>query len=121
MAAFISYFYLSTYLPLLWDQYLTPYQLLDLNQACIYLSTFFAVLVFELLIYIWHKNMHNNRQLWLFFHQRHHSDERHDSVGAFYFSPLDMIGFTMVGSLALALIVGLVPQAISWFLHITLF
>jgi sterol desaturase/sphingolipid hydroxylase (fatty acid hydroxylase superfamily) len=121
MIAFTCYFYLSTYLPLLWDQYLTPYQLFDLSQSNIYLSTFVAVMVFELLIYVWHRSMHKNNQLWLIFHQMHHSAERHDSLGAFYFSPMDMIGFTMVGSLALALIVGLAPQAISWFLYITMF
>ncbi len=121
LLAFISYFYLSTYLPLIWDQYLTPYQWFDLSNMNIILSTLIAVLVFELLIYVWHRMMHKYDWLWLGFHQMHHSAERHDSLGAFYFSPMDMIGFTFVGSLALALIIGLNPQAISLFLYITMF
>jgi sterol desaturase/sphingolipid hydroxylase (fatty acid hydroxylase superfamily) len=31
--------------------------------------------------------------LWRIFHQMHHSAERLDTYGAFYFSPYDMIGF----------------------------
>jgi len=37
--------------------------------------------------------------LWRGFHQMHHSAERVDAFGAFYFSPLDIIGFTMLSSL----------------------
>tara|TARA_B100000965_G_scaffold386184_1_gene388202 strand:+ start:1134 stop:1253 length:120 start_codon:yes stop_codon:yes gene_type:complete len=33
--------------------------------------------------------------------QMHHSAEVVDSIGAFYFSPLDMIGFTLLGSISL--------------------
>lgn len=118
---FMCYFYLSTYLPLFWDQYLIPYQWIDLSHVNIYLSTIMALLVFELLIYIWHRLMHKTDWLWLSFHQLHHSAERHDTLGAFYFSPMDMIGFTFVGSLALALIVGISPEAISLFLYVTMF
>jgi sterol desaturase/sphingolipid hydroxylase (fatty acid hydroxylase superfamily) len=118
---FTIYFYLSTYLPLIWDKYLLPYQIFDLRSMNLYLSTLIALLVFELMIYIWHRVMHSNMFLWRTFHQMHHSAERIDTFGAFYFSPLDMIGFTFVGSLTLSLLVGLSPQAISWFLYITMF
>jgi len=121
LLVFIVYFYLSTYLPLIWDKYLIPYQLLDLQSLPSYLSTLIAVLVFELLIYIWHRTMHGNNFLWRTFHQMHHSAERLDTFGAFYFSPLDMIGFTFLGSLSLSLFVGISPQAITWFLYITMF
>lgn len=118
---FIFYFYLSTYLPLIWDKYLLPYQLINLQHFNPYLSTLVAVLIFELLIYVWHRAMHNNKMLWRMFHQMHHSAERLDSFGAFYFSPLDMIGFTFIGSLTLALGVGLAPEATTWFLYVTMF
>ena len=65
--------------------------------------------------------MHTNEGLWRAFHQMHHSAERVDTYGAFYFSPLDMIGFTLVGSLALALILGVTPQAATLYLFITFF
>jgi sterol desaturase/sphingolipid hydroxylase (fatty acid hydroxylase superfamily) len=121
LLVFIVYFYLSTYLPLIWDKYLMPYQLLDLQTISPYISTLIAVLVFELLIYIWHRTIHGNNFLWRTFHQMHHSAERLDTFGAFYFSPLDMIGFTFLSSLSLSLLVGISPQAITWFLYITMF
>lgn len=121
MLVFIVYFYLSTYLPLIWDKYLMPYQLFNLQDLNLVASVFIAVLVFELLLYIWHRTMHSNDFLWRTFHQMHHSAERLDTFGAFYFSPLDMIGFTLLGSLTLTIFVGLSPQAVTWFLYITMF
>ena len=44
-------------------------------------------------------------------HQWHHSAERLDTWGAFWFSPLDMVGWTALFSLALTL-VGLSPAAV---------
>jgi sterol desaturase/sphingolipid hydroxylase (fatty acid hydroxylase superfamily) len=121
LLVFIVYFYLSTYLPLIWDKYLLPYQLFNLQNMTPFISVLIAILVFELLIYIWHRTMHRNNLLWRIFHQMHHSAERLDTFGAFYFSPLDMIGFTFLGSLSLSLLIGISPQAISWYLYITMF
>ena len=118
---FVIYFYISTYLPLIWDKYLLPYQVINLEHVNIYISTTVAILLFELMIYVWHRTMHNNAVLWRTFHQMHHSAERLDSFGAFYFSPLDMIGFTLIGSLTLSVGIGIAPQAITWFLYITMF
>jgi sterol desaturase/sphingolipid hydroxylase (fatty acid hydroxylase superfamily) len=42
----------------------------------------------------------------------HHSAERMDSYGAFYFSPLDIVGFTFLTSLSLTVVVGLSAQAV---------
>jgi sterol desaturase/sphingolipid hydroxylase (fatty acid hydroxylase superfamily) len=118
---FTLYFFLSTYLPLFWDQYLTDYQIFDFEQVNPLVGTVTALLVFELLIYVWHRTMHTTNWLWRSFHQMHHSAERLESFGAFYFSPLDMVGFTMIGSLALTVVAGLPPQAVTWFLFITMF
>lgn len=41
----------------------------------------------------------------------HHSAEKLDIPSAFYFSPMDMIGFTLLGSLVFALIMGVNPGA----------
>ena len=41
----------------------------------------------------------------------HHSAEKLDIPSAFYFSPMDMIGFTILGSLVFALIIGVDPTA----------
>ena len=43
----------------------------------------------------------------------HHSAERLDTYGAFFFSPVEMITFTLLGSFVFALVIGLTPQAIT--------
>jgi len=62
-------------------------------------------------VYIWHRSMHKNNLLWRVFHQMHHSAERVDTYGTFFFSPMDMIGFTFLTSLAMVWIGGFTPQA----------
>ena len=121
LASFVAYFYLSSYLPLLWDGALASYQLFDLSSLGTLWGAVIGVLVYEALVYLWHRTMHGSNMLFQSFHQMHHSAERIDSFGAFYFSPLDMAGFTFVGSLTLALIVGLSPEAITVYLFTTMF
>ena len=119
--SFIIYFYLAAYLPLLWDQFFRDYQLFDLSSENVFVSAFCALLVYQLLVYVWHRLMHESNVLWRMFHQMHHSVERVDTFGAFYFSPLDMMGFTLVGSLSGVLIIGLSAQATTYFLFVSMF
>jgi sterol desaturase/sphingolipid hydroxylase (fatty acid hydroxylase superfamily) len=51
----------------------------------------------------------------------HHSAERVDSFGAFYFSPLDVVGFTFLTSLSLTVVVGLSAQAATYAIYATTF
>ncbi len=118
LAVFAVYFFLASYLPLLWGEALAGYQLLDLQGLHPAVATGIAVLVYELGVYGWHRAMHGSRLLWRGFHQMHHSAERVDSFGAFYFSPLDTFGWVVVGSLSL-MVVGLGAQAATWFLYVT--
>lgn len=119
--AFFCYFFLASYLPLVWDKYLMPYQLFDLSGMATWASTLIALFVFQFLLYAWHRSIHRSNLLWRTFHQMHHSAERVDTLGAFYFSPLDMIGFTLLGSISLVLVVGISPQAATYFLLISQF
>lgn len=121
LAAFVVYFYLSSYLPLLWDATLAEYQMFDLSGMNVWLAALAGLLVYEFVLYWWHRTMHQTDWLWRSFHQMHHSAERLDTYGAFYFSPLDMIGFTFIGSFSLSLVVGLPAQAVTLFLFATLF
>ena len=121
MASFAVYFYLSSYLPIIWDGYLAEYQLFDLSGIGTLAGAGIGVLVYELLVYGWHRALHQSDFLFRSFHQMHHSAERMDTYGAFYFSPLDMAGFTLLGSLSLSLIVGLSAQAVTVFLFVTMF
>ena len=121
LASFWTFFFLSSYLPLLWDAGLAEYQLFDLSGLGAVAGAMAGLLVYEAVLYAWHRAMHAFTPLWRVFHQMHHSAERLDTFGAFYFSPMDMIGFTFIGSLSLSLIVGLNPSAVTLFLFVTMF
>jgi sterol desaturase/sphingolipid hydroxylase (fatty acid hydroxylase superfamily) len=120
LLVFACYFFLSSYLPLIWGETLAQYQIFDLKSVDTGIGAAAGVLVFELLVYVWHRAMHKTHWLWRTFHQMHHSAERVDTFGAFYFSPLDIVGFTFLSSLALT-IVGLSAQAVTWYLYATMF
>jgi len=121
LASLGSYFFLSSYLPLLWDGALARYQILDLTGLGVAGGAIVAVLIYELAVYLWHRALHGSKWLWRAVHQMHHSAERLDTYGAFYFSPLDMIGWTLVGSLVLVVGFGVAPGAVTIFLLVTAF
>ncbi|NRB47637.1 MAG: sterol desaturase family protein [Saprospiraceae bacterium] len=121
LTSFAVFFYLSSYLPLWTDPYLEPYRLFDLSALDTLTGATVGLLVYELALYIWHRAMHGSDFLWRTFHQMHHSAERMDTYGAFFFSPMDMIGFTLLGSACFALLIGLSPQAITVVLLVTNF
>lgn len=119
--AFLAYFFISSYLPLLWTETLAQYQLFDLTVLGTWGGAAVGFLVYELGVYAWHRTMHAHHWLWRSFHQMHHSAERVDVFGAFWFSPLDMIGWTALFSLCLTLVVGLTAEATTAVLLATTF
>lgn len=121
LAAFAVYFFLSSYLPLFWTEYLLAWQLFDLTALGTWAGAVVGVLMYELGVYVWHRSMHSNDRLWRAFHQMHHSAERLDTFGAFWFSPMDVFGFTAVYSLALTLVVGVTAEAATMTLYVTTF
>jgi len=108
---FAIFFYLSSYLPLLTDEYLAAYQLVDLSSWNLSAQITIGLFVYQFVIYIWHRSMHSSNRLWRIFHQMHHSAEKLDIPSAFYFSPMDMIAFTLLGSIVFALMMGISPTA----------
>lgn len=120
-AAFAGYFYLSSYLPMLWHEHLAAWQLLDLAEIGIAGGVVAGMLVSQFLAYWWHRALHRSDTLWLGLHQMHHSAERLDTWSAYWFSPLDMVGWTAIGSLALVLVVGIDPRAATVVLLLTSF
>jgi sterol desaturase/sphingolipid hydroxylase (fatty acid hydroxylase superfamily) len=119
--SFVVFFLLSSYLPYLWDGFLAKYQLFDLTNLGTILGALVGIMVYTLGEYVWHRTMHRNDLLWKVFHQMHHSAERLDSFGAFYFSPIDMIGWTILGSFSLVLITGFSPEATTLIILVTNF
>lgn len=107
----LLYFAIATYAPLLWDGWLGRYQLVDGSALPFAAQVAAGFLVLQLGVYAWHRTMHATPGLWRWLHQMHHSAERVDIWGAFYFHPLDMIGWALVGSCALVLGIGLQVEA----------
>lgn len=110
LGAFAVYFLLSSYLPLLWGEALAPLQRFDLSAWPTSAAVAAGVFGYELGAYTWHRAMHRFTPLWRVFHQMHHSAERLDVLGAFWFSPMDMVTWTLLPSLVLTLL-GLPAQA----------
>lgn len=111
-AAFaLLYLAVGTYAPLMWDGWLGQYRLFAADTLPLWAQVAGGFLVLQLGIYVWHRTMHNSPLLWRWFHQLHHSAERVDIWGAFYFHPLDMLGWSLLGSLALVLGYGVSAEA----------
>ncbi|MCI0507795.1 MAG: sterol desaturase family protein [Gammaproteobacteria bacterium] len=121
MAAFMMFFFLSSYLPLYWSERFAHYQLFDLTALGQWGGALAGLLVYEAGVYVYHRSMHGSDLLWHTFHQMHHSAERLDSYSAYWFSPLDMVGWTALVSICLTLVVGLTPEAATLVLYITTF
>lgn len=119
--SFFFFFYLSTYLPLFYAAWLPSSQLLNLAEINVVAGGIIGVLLYELGMYVWHRFMHSSNVLWRVFHQMHHSAERLDTYGAFYFSPFDMIGWTVLGTVCFSFITGLPAQSITIVLLVTNF
>lgn len=111
LVSFATYFYLSSYLPMITDSYLVQYQLFDLTSLGTIGGAIAGVFVFQLGTWLWHRAMHASDFLWHTFHQMHHSAERLDMYGANYFSIADMIGWTLLGSVCLVLGIGITAEA----------
>ena len=110
LAAFATYFLLSSYLPLLWADTLAPLQLADLSGWPAWAAVVVGLVGYEFGAWFWHRSMHRFTPLWRTFHQMHHSAERLDVASAFWFSPFDMVTWTLLPSLVLT-IFGLPAQA----------
>jgi sterol desaturase/sphingolipid hydroxylase (fatty acid hydroxylase superfamily) len=121
LAAFVVYFFLSSYLPFVWTEQLARWQLFNLTGLGTLGGALVGLLVYEAGVYAWHRSMHGSNVLWRAFHQLHHSAERLDTYGAFWFSPLDMIGWTALSSVCLTLVVGIAPEAAVLVLYVTTF
>jgi sterol desaturase/sphingolipid hydroxylase (fatty acid hydroxylase superfamily) len=119
--SFFLFFYLSTYLPLWYAEWLPTVQLVNLTNINIAVAAALGILIYELGMWAWHSAMHKSKLLWRVFHQMHHSAERLDTYGAFFFSLMDMIGFTLLGTVCFSFIIGLPAQAVTIILLVTNF
>jgi len=120
LLAFAAFMAVSSYLPFLWAEWLAPIQFFNLSGWSTWAGAAVGVLLYEAGVWAWHRSLHGSNFLWRYFHQLHHSAERLDTWGAFWFSPLDMIGWTALISVTLTL-VGLSPEAVFATVCVTTF
>jgi sterol desaturase/sphingolipid hydroxylase (fatty acid hydroxylase superfamily) len=107
----LLYFAAATFAPLMWDGWLGEHRLFAADTLPLWVQIGAGFFLLEFGIYVWHRTMHNTSFLWRWFHQMHHSAERVDIWGAFYFHPLDMLGWAFLGSLCLVLGFGISAEA----------
>lgn len=105
--SFAAYLAVSFNAPVLWDGVLGEHTLYDASGLPLWAQIAMGFAVLQFGVYVWHRTMHALTPLWRMFHQMHHSAERVDIWGAFWFHPLDVAGFAFVGSLALVGGIGL--------------
>lgn len=111
IVSFILYFTIATYAPFLWDSWFGTHQLLDGSALPFSAQVVIGFLVLEFGIYFWHRTMHSVDPIWRVTHQMHHAAERVDIWGAYYFHPVDMLGWALLGSACLVGIFGMTPEA----------
>ncbi|MGB5811901.1 MAG: sterol desaturase family protein [Polyangiales bacterium] len=111
VASFVVYVAISSAFPFLWDEWLGAHRLVDATSLGTWGGAAAGILSLNLFMYAWHRALHSNGFLWRWLHQMHHSAERVDVAGAFYFSPFDVVGWAAVSSLGLVWGVGLTPEA----------
>jgi sterol desaturase/sphingolipid hydroxylase (fatty acid hydroxylase superfamily) len=110
LAAAVLSFVVSGLVPVYFGEWLAAHQLIDASALGVVGGALIGFVVLELLIYWWHRALHRFDALWRW-HQLHHSAERIDVYGALWFHPLDIAGFTLMGGVALVLLVGVRPEA----------
>lgn len=120
LVSFVVFFFVSAYLPLVLAGPMERLRIVPPSSLGVVSGAVLALLVYEALAYTWHRLLHGSDVLFRAVHQMHHSAERLDVASAFLFSPLDMIGFTLVTTLTLAL-VGLRPESTMLFLLVSNF
>ncbi|MEQ8534999.1 MAG: sterol desaturase family protein [Imperialibacter sp.] len=113
LLAFVVFFYLSSYLPYFTDEFLASYQLLNLTWMPTTVQVVIGLLFYQFLLYFYHQALHKSDFLWRVGHQMHHSAERIDIPSTYYFSIMDMVGFTLLGSFCFVFFMGFSAPAIS--------
>ncbi len=106
----LSFFLLSSYLPYWLAPGLEPLRIADLSGLGTAPGALLLMLVYQAVGYAYHRSLHASDRLFLAVHQMHHSSERLDVPSAFLFAPLDMLGWTLVSTLASTMF-GVTPQA----------
>ena len=107
---FALYLGISLTAPFLWQAEFASWRWIDLTSLAVGFQIAIGFLVYEIVAYAYHRLLHRNDFLWRV-HQTHHAAERIDVWSAFMFHPAGTVGWALVGSFALTVIVGLSAEA----------
>lgn len=108
---FVLYYAIAFTAPVLWDGVLAEHTLFDAASLPLWAQIAGGYLLFNFAMYVWHRSMHESDLLWRFVHQTHHSAERVDIWGAYWFHPIDMAGWALLGSLVFVGVFGISIEA----------
>jgi sterol desaturase/sphingolipid hydroxylase (fatty acid hydroxylase superfamily) len=111
LASFAVSGFLATMVPMLLTQAFGHHAVLDASALPMIPGALLVLLVGNAVGYWWHRARHRSTFLWRAFHQMHHSAERMDMAGAFWFHPLDTISVFTIQSLLAAFVLGVSPDA----------
>lgn len=111
LLAFLSFAAASIAVPLLTDAWFAEHRLVDATGLGPWAGAALGFVVLQLGTWLWHRALHASDLLFRLVHQVHHSPERLDAWAAFWFSPLDVAGLSVVGGVCLVLGVGISGEA----------
>lgn len=107
---FAASYLVSTLVVLTVEPWLVPHTLIDATHWGWLPATAAAFLLVEALAYAWHRMVHAVPFFWRW-HQTHHAAERIDIWSSWHFHPLDITTYTLSGSIALVVILGVSAEA----------
>jgi sterol desaturase/sphingolipid hydroxylase (fatty acid hydroxylase superfamily) len=104
-------FVLSLEIGELWGRMLGRWSLADGAALGTWGGALAGILVYELVLYWYHRAAHRFDWLWRVAHQMHHSPESLEALGAYYTHPLDTLVFTSSAIVVFFPGLGLTPEA----------
>lgn len=111
LAVTVVVFAMSFAVPMLWSRLIGERTLFDLRALGTWGGAAVGVLVYQFFHYWYHRAVHRSDFLFRWVHQMHHSVEGIDAFGAYYLSPLDVLGFTSIASLVFFPLLGVQMEA----------
>jgi sterol desaturase/sphingolipid hydroxylase (fatty acid hydroxylase superfamily) len=104
-------FYVALYAGEAWGAVLGDGSLVDGAALGTWGGAAAGIVLYELVLYWYHRSLHRVDWLWRTLHQMHHSAESLEALGANYLHPLDTVAFTTWAVLAFFPVLGLSPEA----------
>ena len=93
------------------EEWLAAHRILDLTGLGAVGGALVGIVVFEGVVYAWHRSVHTFGVMWRGFHQLHHGPRRVDIPGSVLFHPTEVIAYTLLLLAVTVIVLGLDPLA----------